>query len=95
MEHIKTKNNCPMIAVKNAKMGVGQNHAQSAKNSLRDDAQKRGDAKPAHPFARIFEPEPDGKNRGQKSDGGREQPVRVFKKCAAHSRILSDSANIL
>ena len=69
--------------------------AQAAENSLEDDQQKRGDAEPVNPFARIFQPEPDGENRRQETDDGREQPVRVFVKNAADPLVERETANML
>ncbi len=70
-------------AVKNAEAVHVPAHAQAAENSLRDDEQKSGDAEPVDPFARILEPEPDGKNRRQQADAGGGQPVRMLVKNAA------------
>ena len=55
--------------------------AEAAENSLHNHQQKPGDAEPVNPFARIFQPEPDGENGRQQADPGGEQAVRVLKKC--------------
>ena len=69
-------------AMKNSQLRVNQIHPQTTKNSLGNHTEKCSNTKPAHPLARIFQPQPDGENGCQQADGGGQQPVRMFKKRA-------------
>ena len=55
-------------SMKNAERVHVERHAQPAQHALRDDQKKGDHAEPAHPRARIFEPEPHGQNGGHQAD---------------------------
>ena len=60
-----------------------EQHREAAEHALRDDRCERGDAEPAHPAARLPQPEPPGQDDGEKADAAGDEAMTVFVQDAA------------
>jgi hypothetical protein len=67
-------------SVKNSKLIFKLRNTQSPEHALEHHGDECRDAKPPHPGARLFQPQPDRQHRREQAHARSHQPVGVFVK---------------